>query len=112
MGYKDSEKRREYNTAWTRRRGAEAREVLNRIKVERGCIDCGYNSSPYALEWDHVDGSRNGGPSVASLVSSGLSRALKEAEKCVVRCANCHRIKTYMNGDYMHNRGKKGSTVA
>jgi hypothetical protein len=70
------------------------RERLNAIKMERGCIDCGYAAHPAALDFDHRD------PATKSFgIGSSLVRTwvLIEAEvaKCDVRCANCHRVKTY-----------------
>lgn len=68
---------------------------LSRYKLAAGCIDCGYNGAAVALDFDHLD------PTVKSFaVSSNRKtsprRLLTELAKCVVRCANCHRIKTYM----------------
>ena len=31
------------------------REILDRYKIAKGCIDCGYNENHYALQWDHRD---------------------------------------------------------
>jgi 5-methylcytosine-specific restriction endonuclease McrA len=57
------------------------------------CIDCP-ESDPVTLEFDHVNGikSRN----ISDMIHAGVSlESLKlELEKCVVRCANCHRKKT------------------
>lgn len=56
-----------------------------------GCVDCGYNKHPDALDFDHTDGkTRN----IGTLRS--MKRVLEEIErhKCEVVCANCHRIRT------------------
>ena len=66
------------------------RQVLNDLKVSKGCIDCGYNAHPAALDFDHVTGEKKS--CVAEAKNRGLKAALAEAAKCVVRCANCHRI--------------------
>lgn len=67
---------------------------LAKIKLDRGCIDCGYNAHPSALDFDHV----------VSEKLFNLSRAYHsfdslraELEKCVIRCANCHRIRHYVD---------------
>ena len=58
-----------------------------------GCVDCGYNKHPSALDWDHLPGSEK-------LFSIGQEKfrpiAQLEAEiaKCELVCANCHRIRT------------------
>lgn len=73
----------------------EVREWLNAYKVRVGCVDCGYNASAVALDFDHRD------PTTKSfeLGAAGRNyrtRAVLETEvaKCDVRCANCHRIRT------------------
>jgi hypothetical protein len=68
-------------------------EWVNRYKVEKGCVDCGYNQSPVALDLDHLgDKYKN----VSDMIQTGygLARIMKEVAKCEVRCANCHRIVT------------------
>lgn len=99
MPYKDPNRQREYNNEWTRKRAQSIRDELSAMKLERGCIDCGYNADHRALEWDHIV-PRNGAPTVGSVVARGRAAAMKEIEKCVVRCANCHRIKTYKTGEF------------
>lgn len=105
MPHKDPEQAREYRREYTkrpyvrdkaregeRRRSRDLKDWINNYKVERGCVDCGYRESPYALDFDHMDGkTRN----VANLKSIGA--VLREVEKhgCVIRCANCHRIKSW-----------------
>jgi len=52
-----------------------------------------YNANPCALQFDHE------GPKTASISSirSSQRRILTEIEsgKCVLRCANCHAVKTW-----------------
>ncbi len=60
-------------------------------KLEVGCADCGYNTDPAALDFDHVRGTKIG--SITSMRRS-LYKVLDEIEKCEVVCANCHRIRT------------------
>lgn len=64
---------------------------MNRIKLESGCVDCGYREHPTALQFDHVRGKKIA--DVSSFVV--LKDALTEISKCEVRCANCHSIKTW-----------------
>ena len=72
-------------------RATALRRYLDSVKLERGCVDCGYREHPAALDFDHV------GDDKTLLVSSCKSRAQADAEiaKCEVRCANCHRVKTW-----------------
>jgi hypothetical protein len=69
----------------------QTRGLLNLVKVSMGCCDCGYNKHPAALEFDHMYAKKR--RCVGQCGSVG--QALKEAAKCVVRCSNCHRIKTF-----------------
>lgn len=66
--------------------------MLSIIKQELGCIDCGYNANPVALDFDHVNGDKLFGLSAS--VAREINSIQAELEKCVVRCANCHRIRT------------------
>lgn len=67
---------------------------VDRFKVFKGCIDCGYDKHPEALHLDHVRGVKV--KAVSSLISACVSRETlkEEIRKCEVRCANCHAIAT------------------
>lgn len=56
------------------------------------CIDCGEKRIP-CLEFDHLNDKKY---HVSYLVSHGYSIKMikEEIEKCVIRCANCHHMKT------------------
>lgn len=61
---------------------------------EHPCIDCGEDDIR-VLEFDHTDPEQKS-ISIGHAVRGGWGIAAFEREiaKCVVRCANCHRIKT------------------
>ncbi len=63
---------------------------LRDYKLARGCMDCGYCENPAALEFHHQYGRDK---SIGQYTS--FQKAKREAEKCVVLCANCHRIRHY-----------------
>ena len=67
---------------------------IHKIKVERGCVDCGYNTHAAALDFDHLPGHIK--TARIATMSGGSKWELIEAEiaKCEVVCANCHRIRT------------------
>lgn len=70
---------------------------LKLLKMFGGCcVDCGYDGHPAALDFDHIDPRKKEG-NVAHL---NWSKAVREAEKCEIRCANCHRIKTTMTAQW------------
>jgi hypothetical protein len=68
------------------------REWIGTIKLERGCMDCGYREHAAALEFDHVRGEKV--DHVARMSGRPRAVVLEEIEKCDVVCANCHRVRT------------------
>lgn len=83
---------RESMSVYYKNRRDRQRAMLDRIKVESGCLDCGYDERPEALDFDHVRGEKK--YSVGRMPGRSDKAIFAEVEKCVVRCANCHRIKT------------------
>lgn len=47
----DPEKFRKRDKAYK----AEKQERLNAVKLQSGCVDCGFNGHPQALQFDHID---------------------------------------------------------
>ena len=99
-----SEASREYYRAYTATyRGNTARkksviknrlarkEWLNSIKTQSGCVDCGYNTHPEVLQFDHLEDKTFG---ISSNRNLAKSRILEEIKKCQVVCANCHIVRT------------------
>jgi len=82
---------RKINAAKFQRIWTNKQYVYNLLQ-ESGCADCG-EKDPVVLECDHV---RDKEKDVSLLLAGGysLERILKEIDKCVIRCANCHRRKT------------------
>ncbi len=60
-------------------------------KLKNGCVDCGYALHPAALHFDHILGDKK----MNVCNAKSISGAKEEIKKCVVRCANCHAIKTF-----------------
>lgn len=79
----------------------QAATLLNELKLLAGCVDCGFNSWPEALQFDHVDPHTKrqdlGWFKDRSKLTSKakLKRYLDHIDRyCVVRCANCHARRT------------------
>ena len=72
------------------------KEYVDRIKLDRGCADCGYRLHPAALQFDHLPGT--GKLLNLSTLRASFSGNLKDIDaeiaKCEVVCANCHAIRT------------------
>ena len=68
---------------------------------ERTCIDCG-NDDWRVLEFDHLPEYTKKFDISKAIAGSTRSwnSILKEIEKCEVICANCHRIRTGIRGDF------------
>ena len=77
----------------------ENRERLFAYLSSHPCVDCD-KTDIRVLEFDHVRGKKSG--NISRMVGEGFSWQMIEAEiaKCEVRCANCHRIKTYERGKW------------
>ena len=72
---------------------ARRKHWINLFKVAKGCVSCGYNHSPYALDLDHIDKTTKVmAPSKMFLFT--LNKLIGEIRKCQVMCRNCHGIKS------------------
>jgi len=123
MPYKDIARRKEYDKKYYKenrelrieqqrlysethkdifkQKGIDDRKRIQEIKITRGCIDCGYNKHPVALDFDHINGERNP-KRISNMPGYYLwHKILAEMDKCEIRCANCHRIKTYETGQHI-----------
>lgn len=61
---------------------------------ENPCVDCG-ETNPIVLEFDHRDREEKK-YNISEMIAKGSSiKSIKEEiNKCDVRCANCHKIRT------------------
>lgn len=71
---------------------ARNRKFLWEYLKTHPCVDCG-ESDPIVLEFDHQ---RDKASNLADMSRNGFSiqKIVEEIDKCVIRCANCHRRKT------------------
>lgn len=69
------------------------RDYFNEYKINHGCCKCGYKSNAVALDFHHID-TYTKDANIARLINSSWSieKILQEVKKCVVICANCHRV--------------------
>lgn len=75
------------------KRREESKAIVNKIKEENPCADCGGYFPAVAMDFDHVEPKAKG---IANMVSQGYSPKLilEEIKKCELVCACCHRIRT------------------
>jgi hypothetical protein len=109
MPFKDPETRKAYHKEQSRKYYlANKEKVVARSKATRAvgkarwdtfkrtlkCTKCGFDH-PAALDFHHVDPIEKENL-VSKLVSNGcFAAAMEEVQKCIVLCANCHRIVHY-----------------
>ena len=84
---------RDAHNTRTRAKQRSQRHFLAGYKVYMGCMDCGYANNPVALDLDHVSGEKKF--SCAQPGDITWECLLQELSKCIVRCSNCHRIRTW-----------------
>src|SRR5690606_15981307 len=93
-----------------RTRPPAARLLLKRELVDLmggKCVDCGYGEHLAALDFDHLD-PKTKVAGVATLLAHGtLDELMAEVRKCVLRCANCHRVRTYPHAHISTAEAKK-----
>jgi hypothetical protein len=87
------------------------RRLIGNYKVKKGCIDCGYNEHAVALHFDHRDLSEKEGGIAVLVGKSPIKKLFAEIRKCDIRCANCHAVKTYTNGDHVSWRDEEEKDV-
>ena len=107
MPFKDPEVRRVRQAVYSRTYYEKnQKEVIRKVNAKKkahrawfvnykkqlACVTCGFNH-PAALDFHHVNPCKSD-KKVNELVSDGHTkkRILKEIDKCVVLCSNCHRV--------------------
>ena len=102
MAYKNKEKKREYERqhyADNKKYYAEKRDKhrkkkvkwLKEFKKSLSCEVCG-ESRVCCLEFHHTGDNKEINIAHAAHNAWSIERMLKEIEKCMVLCANCHRV--------------------
>ena len=61
------------------------------FKATLTCVQCGQNH-PATFDFHHVDSTTKEASINKLLKNRAFKRAMEEVQKCVVLCANCHRI--------------------
>jgi len=78
------------------------------FKATLACVKCGQNH-PATFDFHHID-SDTKEASVNKLIKNrAFKRAMEEVKKCVVLCANCHRIHHHDERLVKKAKKKKGA---
>ena len=68
-------------------------DLVYEYLLRHPCVDCG-KADPVVLDFDHVD-PKNKLWTVGKMLARQATPAVRrEIDKCAVRCANCHRMRT------------------
>lgn len=82
---------------------AAARKLFVEFKTGQPCEDCKQEFPFYVMEYHHVRGKKF--MAVGRMIGKyAWERILAEIEKCVLLCANCHRIRTHGKKENMGRR--------
>jgi hypothetical protein len=109
MPYKDLEVRKRKHAEYSKKHYEKNKEtekirIANTKKEKKAewiaykatlkCTNCGFNHSA-ALDFHHIDPKTKEGAVHQFITNGKFARAYEEAKKCIVLCANCHRIHHY-----------------
>jgi hypothetical protein len=75
------------------------RQLILEYKQTHPCVDCG-ECDPVVLDFDHINGKKLFNIAEATSRVCSLVNLHLEMQKCVIRCANCHRRKTARERHY------------
>lgn len=114
MPYKDPVDQR---AAWRRyydRRKADGNPVMNTAAAcrERNraimiaakshpCLDCGQTFHQCQMDFDHVEGTKDGAVGWMANRPVSVKRLLAEIAKCEAVCSNCHRLRTWNRANHV-----------
>jgi Zn finger protein HypA/HybF involved in hydrogenase expression len=70
------------------------RIIIDNMKLQAGCQDCGYAENAVALDFDHIPGNGTKRFNISqSILSHDWDVVLAEIAKCQIVCSNCHRVR-------------------
>jgi hypothetical protein len=93
MSEENKEKIRAYNREYDKQRKAQRKMYVDKIKEHYGCMLCDGEYPAVVLDMHHLDPSTKES-NIASLTLKGaaMDKLRAEVSKCIVLCANCHRL--------------------
>jgi hypothetical protein len=84
------------------------KEQWRSFKATLSCVKCGQNH-PATFDFHHVDRATKEYSVNALVKNRAFKKAIEEVKKCVVLCANCHRIHHYEEHQNKKAKKKKGA---
>ena len=98
--------RRQYLIRAVHKRRKKIRQMAVESKNGK-CEQCGYNRCIEALEFHHVDPKKKDFNVSQRGYTRSWKNVVKELEKCIMLCANCHRELHASSAASTGNRGRK-----
>lgn len=95
-----TELKRQQRALAQKSRREKRRAIIDDFKSCLGCSRCG-ETNPHVLDFHHIDPTLKSFAISARLYTVKLTQLQQEMEKCVVLCANCHRL------EHLSSRGGK-----
>lgn len=100
MPYKDPDKQREYQQKWHSRNKRPKRQQTSWLKrkemylaaKDKPCAICKQSYPPVVMDLHHKDPTVKDNHVSDMVRSSSYQKLQEEIDKCVVLCANCHRL--------------------
>ena len=89
MPYKNKDDRNEHHRRWMCNYKGKARKFLDEYKRDRGCCYC-QEREPCCLDFHHRDPTKKKFK-IGEGYRCNRDKKMKEIEKCILVCANCHR---------------------
>ena len=83
---------------WNKKQTILLRNLITKYLTAHPCVDCG-ETDLRVLDFDHEDKKKMG---ICQMIRNCYSTraVMSEIVVCKIRCANCHRIKTFKKGNY------------
>lgn len=85
-------------TANRKRYKARNKQIIMDFLTTNPCVDCG-ETDPIVLDFDHVNHLEKSN-NISAMFEASADELRAEIAKCVSRCANCHRRRTYIQFGY------------
>lgn len=111
MPYKDIEKQRQAQRESVKRRREKVNAAVQKrrmllksyvnSKKDHPCVDCGGSFPPFVMDFHHVRGDKVAAVSMMANERRKIEEIDAEMAKCVLVCANCHRVRHGGHGDVL-----------
>ena len=112
MPYKDKIvkqlKQKTYVNTYYEKNKATIIAASTAFKATLSCVQCGQNH-PATFDFHHINRDTKEASVNELIKNRAFKRAMEEVKKCVVLCANCHRIHHHNERQNKKAKKKKGA---